>query len=143
MSSNDSIHVEVVQDSLDPEALRALVDVDGCGSIVSFVGLTRGHEGGIRVERLEFDAWEEILPGVLEGLAEQAVEKFGVRSVVMGHRTGSVQPSEPIVCIHVGSVHRAEGFSACSWLISELKNQAPLWKKEVREDGEIWKAGLG
>ena len=95
------------------------------------------------VERLEFDAWEEILPGVLEGLAEQAVEKFGVRSVVMGHRTGSVQPSEPIVCIHVGSVHRAEGFSACSWLISELKNQAPLWKKEVREDGEIWKAGLG
>ncbi|GIS50356.1 MAG: hypothetical protein Ct9H90mP24_6480 [Methanobacteriota archaeon] len=25
----------------------------------------------------------------------------------------------------------------------ELKRQAPLWKKEFREDGEFWKAGLG
>ena len=69
--------------------------------------------------------------------------EFSVQSVVMAHRTGVVLPQEPIVCIHVGSAHRAEGFEACSWLISELKSQAPLWKKEVRADGEIWKAGLG
>jgi len=37
----------------------------------------------------------------------------------------------------------AAGFKACSWLIDELKLQAPLWKKEVRSDGEIWKQGLG
>ena len=52
-------------------------------------------------------------------------------------------PGEPTVCIHVASAHRAEGVEACSWLIDELKRQAPLWKKEVRADGEIWKAGLG
>jgi len=143
MSSTGSVHVEVAEDTLDPEALRALVDADGCGSVISFVGLTRGREDGVRVERLEFDAWGEMLPGVLESLAEQAVDSFGVSSVVMAHRTGSVGPGEPIVCIHVGSAHRAEGFAACSWLISELKGQAPLWKKEVRVDGEVWKAGLG
>ncbi len=143
MSISGSVHVEVAEDTLDPEALRAMVDADGCGSVVSFVGLTRGQEDGVTVERLEFDAWEEMLPGVLEGLAEQAVDRFGVSSVVVAHRTGSVGPGEPIVCIHVGSAHRAEGFAACSWLISELKGQAPLWKKEVRADGEVWKAGLG
>tara|TARA_A100001037_G_scaffold234935_1_gene213738 strand:+ start:1309 stop:1626 length:318 start_codon:yes stop_codon:yes gene_type:complete len=105
--------------------------------------LTRGVDDGITVERLEFDAWEEKLPEVLNNLAELAVDQFGVYSVVMAHRTGSVGPSEPIVCIHVGSAHRSEGFEACSWLIDELKRQAPLWKKEVRSDGEIWKAGLG
>ena len=47
------------------------------------------------------------------------------------------------MCIHVGSAHRAEGCEACSWLIDELKRQAPLWKKEIRADGEIWKTGLG
>ena len=61
----------------------------------------------------------------------------------MSHRTGFVEPGQEIVCIHVGSAHREEGFTACSWLISELKRQAPLWKKEFREDGEFWKAGLG
>ena len=84
-----------------------------------------------------------MLPSVLQRLGLEAVEKFSVHSVVMAHRTGAVHPEEPIVCIHVGSPHRKEGFEACSWLISELKSQAPLWKKEVRADGEIWKSGLG
>ena len=128
---------------LDPETLREMLESEGCGSVVSFVGLTRGEEGGTKVERLEFDAWEERLPGVLNELVERAIELFGVLSVVMAHRTGSVGPGEPIVCIHVASPHRAEGFEACSWLIDELKRQAPLWKKEIRADGEVWKAGLG
>ena len=80
---------------------------------------------------------------MLRSIADQSISKFGVKSVVMAHRIGSVKPDENIVCIHVGSAHRSEGFSACSWLISELKKQAPLWKKEIREDGEFWKAGLG
>ncbi|MEC8954770.1 MAG: molybdenum cofactor biosynthesis protein MoaE [Candidatus Thermoplasmatota archaeon] len=135
--------VRVEEESLDPEALRSLIEAEGCGSVVSFVGLTRGMDDGVEVEKLEFDAWKEMLPSVLQGLGIEAVEKFAVTSVVMAHRTGIVLPEEPIVCIHVGSAHRAEGFEACSWLISELKSQAPLWKKEVRADGEVWKAGLG
>ena len=43
----------------------------------------------------------------------------------------------------MGSKHRDIGFEACSWLITELKSQAPLWKKEVTANGEIWKKGLG
>ncbi len=137
------VRVLVEPEQLDPDRLRQELEVEGCGSMVSFVGLTRGEDGGITVERLEFESWEEKLPDVLNNLAEQAVEQFGVNSVLLAHRTGSVSPGEPIVCIHVASPHRAEGFEACSWLIDELKRQAPLWKKEVRSDGEIWKAGLG
>ncbi|MEC9001338.1 MAG: molybdenum cofactor biosynthesis protein MoaE [Candidatus Thermoplasmatota archaeon] len=137
------VRVLVEPELLDPDSLRRELEVEGCGSVVSFVGLTRGVDDGIPVERLEFDAWEEGLPGVLNGLAEKALDQFGVSSVVLAHRTGAVGPGEPIVCIHIASAHRAEGFEACSWLIDELKRQAPLWKKEVRADGEMWKAGLG
>ena len=81
---------------------------------------------------------------ILQGrLGEEAITKFGITSVAMAHRTGKVGPSEPIVSIHVASPHRAEGFEACSWLIDELKAQAPLWKKEIRADGTVWKGGLG
>ena len=137
------VRVLIEPERLDPERLREMLDADGCGSVVSFVGLTRGEDDGVTVERLEFDAWEGGLPGVLNELAEQALGQFGVSSVVLAHRTGSVGAGEPIVCIHVGSAHRAESFEACSWLIDELKRQAPLWKKEVRADGEVWKTGLG
>lgn len=138
-----AVHIRIEEDRIIPEDLRKLSDFDGCGSIVSFVGLTRPMEDDAVVKRLEFDSWEEQLPLVLQRLAEQAISDFRVISVVISHRTGSVLPNEPIVCIHVGSKHREEGFSACSWLISELKKQAPLWKKEVRDDGVFWKSGLG
>jgi molybdopterin synthase catalytic subunit len=111
--------------------------------VVSFVGLTRGKDNDVLVKRLEFDSWEEKLSLVLQEISESSIEKFDIHSVVIAHRIGSVKPSEPIVCIHVGSKHRDSGFEACSWLITELKSQAPLWKKEVRSDGDIWKQGLG
>ena len=143
MSSSGSIHVDVAVESLDVEALRGELDLSGCGSVVSFVGVTRDMDDGVEVERLEFDAWKEQLPTVLHQLGEQACVQFGVHSVAMAHRTGVVLAGEPIVAIHVASPHRAEGFAACEWLIDEMKAQAPLWKREVRVDGAVWKAGLG
>ena len=103
----------------------------------------RGKEGDADVLRLEFDAWEGKLAAVLDRLAQEAMHDHGVLAVAMSHRIGAVGPNEPIVAIHVGSPHRAEAFSACSWLIDELKRQAPLWKKEVTSEGEQWKEGLG
>ncbi len=138
-----AVHIEVDSKSLDIARLRGMIESKGCGSVVSFVGVTRDFEDGVAVKGLEFDAWDDELPKVLRRIADEAISTFGVNSVVISHRTGYVEPGEEIVCIHVGSPHRAEGFSACSWLISELKNQAPLWKKELREDGEFWKSGLG
>ena len=137
------ILIESAPETLDSDALRSKLDTEGCGSIVSFLGITRGTDAGVDVQHLEFDAWAEKLPIVLHDLASQAIEKFGVYNVAMSHRTGIVLPGENIVCIHVASPHRKEGFAACAWLIDELKSQAPLWKKEVRADGVQWKGGLG
>jgi len=130
-------------ENLDVDALRNELDTENCGAIVSFLGITRGMEGDDEVFRLEFDAWQEKLSATLYRLAESAIEKFSIHSVAMAHRIGSVGPGENIVAIHVASPHRKEAFEGCSWLIDELKKQAPLWKKEVRASGTEWKAGLG
>ena len=91
-----SVRVLIEPERLDPEGLREMLDADGCGSVVSFVGLTRGEDDGVTVERLEFDAWEGKLPGVLNELAEQALGQFGVSSVVLPiapARSSRVSPS--------------------------------------------------
>lgn len=141
--SEESVIVRIEKEILDPNYLRSLIDIEGCGSVVSFVGLTRADDNGIEVKRLEFDSWEEKLTIILSDIAKNSIHKFGVKSVLVAHRIGVVEPTEPIVCIHVSSRHRDVGFQACSWLITQLKLQAPLWKKEVRIDGEVWKQGLG
>ncbi|MBA46415.1 MAG: molybdenum cofactor biosynthesis protein MoaE [Euryarchaeota archaeon] len=139
----DRVTVQVESENLAPNQLLEKLIVSGSGAVVSFTGLTRQQEQGARVFSLDFDAWEEQLPKVLEDLANRSITEFGVESVVIAHRIGSVGPTEPIVSIHVASKHRKEAFEACSWLIDSLKSQAPLWKKENREDGTFWKEGLG
>ena len=139
----DRVTVQVESENLEPNQLLENLIVSDSGAVVSFTGLTRQQEEGVRVFSLDFDAWEEQLPKVLEDLANRSITEFGVESVVIAHRIGSVGPTEPIVSIHVASKHRKEAFQACSWLIDSLKAQAPLWKKENREDGTFWKEGLG
>ncbi|MEC7262049.1 MAG: molybdenum cofactor biosynthesis protein MoaE, partial [Candidatus Thermoplasmatota archaeon] len=129
------IIIEEAPDALDHEALREQLETEGCGAIVSFLGITRGTEGDAEVYALEFDAWQEKLGPVLRDLANQACDTFGALSVAMAHRTGRVEPQESIVSIHVASPHRKEAFRACEWLINELKKQAPLWKREVTSQG--------
>ncbi len=137
------IFIMEAPENLDHQGLLEKLDLTGCGAVVSFLGITRGHDNGIEIYRLEFDAWQDKLSNVLQQLAETAIGNFGITKVAMAHRTGPVKASENIVSIHVASPHRKQAFQACEWLIDELKNQAPIWKKEVSEHGEKWKAGLG
>tara|TARA_B110000003_G_scaffold271991_1_gene307062 strand:- start:468 stop:917 length:450 start_codon:yes stop_codon:yes gene_type:complete len=137
------ILIENAIEKIDSDELKSKMNLDGCGAVVSFLGITRANNDGAEVIQLEFDAWIDKLPSVLHRLAGQAIVDFGVISVAMAHRVGIVKANEDIVAIHVGSAHRKAAFKACEWLIDELKNQAPLWKKEVTDAGEEWKSGLG
>ncbi len=143
MGMDGDIIIRESPTNLDHQSLLESMDLEGCGAIVSFLGITRGFDNGVQIYRLEFDAWQEKLGEVLHGLATEAIDKFSVKKIAMSHRTGSVEAGENIVSIHVASPHRKEAFLACEWLIDELKKQAPIWKKEVSETGEMWKAGLG
>ncbi|MGB1491505.1 MAG: molybdopterin synthase catalytic subunit, partial [Candidatus Poseidoniaceae archaeon] len=117
----EHIFIQEAPESLDVDALRTMLHTEGCGAIVSFIGITRGMDAGEEVLSLEFDAWQEKLSETLHGLAENAMSQFGLHSIAMAHRTGSVGPGENIVAIHVASPHRKEAFEGCSWLIDELK----------------------
>ena len=139
----EDIFIQDAPNSLDINALRKQLNTEGCGAIVSFVGITREMDEGEEVLALEFDSWKEELSSTLRTIAIAAKEKFPIKSIAMAHRTGMVGPQENIVAIFVASPHRKDAFEGCSWLIDELKSQAPLWKKEIKPSGSTWKAGLG
>ena len=137
------VEVIVTESPLDPSNLMTMIDSDGAGAVASFIGLVRASHGDEEVMGLEFEAWGSRLPTVLEEIGKKAVEEQNLKSIVIAHRIGYVEPGETIVCIHVSAIHRAQAFAACSWTIDELKRQAPIWKKEIRSSGEYWIEGLG
>jgi len=58
------------------------------------------------------------------------------------HRVGVLLPGDAAVVIAAAAPHRAAAFRACESCLEQLKQQVPIWKREVYEDGAVW-VGMG
>ena len=74
----------------------------------------------------------------LQKLRAEAIERFGLIDARIVHRLGTVHAGDNIVFIATGAEHRAPALDACRWLIDELKERVPIWKKEITPGGEAW-----
>lgn len=111
-----------------------------CGGINVFIGTVRGQTAGKKVIRLEYEAYERMALKEMGKIAEQALHKWSIGSILIHHRTGVLQVNEVVVVIAVAAPHRQAAFEACRYAIDTLKQTVPIWKKEVFEDGELWVA---
>jgi molybdopterin synthase catalytic subunit len=127
-----------------PLALAEVVEAvagTGHGAVVTFTGDVRGETGGRRVVRLEYEAYGPMAERKLAEIGEAAGREHGARVAIV-HRVGTLAPGEAAVVIAAAAPHRAPAFRACEAAIERLKRDAPIWKREVFEDGSAW-VGLG
>jgi molybdopterin synthase catalytic subunit len=127
--------------SADPLSLDAVVDevrTDKAGAIATFVGTTRVESRGRTVEHLDYEAYEGMAERVMAEIADALKQRYDVCEIAIHHRTGRVDIGEPSVVIAVSAPHRQDALAACKDAIDTLKEQVPLWKKEVYEGGEEW-----
>jgi molybdopterin synthase catalytic subunit len=118
-----------------PDLTSRLTDASA-GGVVTFEGRVRKSNLGREVLRLEYEAYPELAEKEGMTILEEAKEKWGVAEIVAVHRTGILEIGEPAVWIGVASAHRAEAFEACRYVIDELKERVPIWKKEHYADGD-------
>jgi molybdopterin synthase catalytic subunit len=64
--------------------------------------------------------------------------RWNIHKISIVHRIGLVPLEEASVGIAVSASHRNEAFEACRYAIDRLKKSAPIWKKEIFENGEAW-----
>ena len=62
-------------------------------------------------------------------IADDAVEKFQLKSVLLHHRIGFVRAGETSLFLRVSAPHRAAAFEASQWIVDELKQKVPIWKR--------------
>ncbi len=142
---------ELSAQPLDPERARARVSHPSCGAAVVFVGSAREKNRSKDVVRLDYEAFSAMAEAEMACIFRECRQRFGPPAAPSGtdsgelelymlvlHRTGAVEVGEPSVVVAVASPHRDAAFQAARFLIDELKQRVPLWKKELYADGEHW-----
>jgi molybdopterin synthase catalytic subunit len=104
------------------------------GAMALFVGTMRDLNEGDAVTSMTLEYYPEMTQKHLQQIAKDAMDKFDILDVLLMHRVGQIFPSDPIVCVAIWSVHRAEAYDANRFVMENLKAKAPFWKKEVLAD---------
>ena len=147
----DAVDAESVVEALaatEPfETLESLVArvkesprADRSGAIATFTGRVRAKDGpdDEPTEYLEFEKYEGVADERMAALEAELAERDGVQEVELYHRTGVVERGEDIVYVVVLAGHREEAFRTVEDGINRLKDEVPLFKKEVTVDEEFW-----
>ncbi|CAG5070628.1 hypothetical protein DYBT9623_03174 [Dyadobacter sp. CECT 9623] len=112
------------------------------GAHAIFLGQIRADEkeGGV-VSGIEYTAYEEMANDVFYEIREAAFSKFELTCLHIYHSLGLVPTGEISLFIFVSSPHRRAAFEASEFIVEEIKNNAPIFGKElVGEGGDFqWK----
>ncbi|WP_336000576.1 molybdopterin synthase [Halorientalis halophila] len=120
--------------------VKASPRADRAGAIATFTGRVRAKDDpdDAPTEYLAFEKYEGVADDRMETIEAELEEREGVLDVVLHHRTGVVEYGEDIVFVVVLAGHRREAFRTVEDGIDRLKDEVPLFKKEVTVDEEFW-----
>ena len=137
----------LVSGPLDPGIVSTVSSAwlsDGrIGAISSFCGVVRRDltpEGP--VEAIEFSAPAEMAIDQLQNVTKECAESLGDVSplrVYLQHALGRVAVGECPIVIVVGAGHRREAFRLCMDILDTVKQEVPIYGKEIVDGGHRWK----
>ncbi len=119
-------------------AIQALVSGPGKGGIALFVGQVRDHARGRAVTRLEYEAYPSMALRQMQAILAEVEAAHPGTVCALHHRVGALAIGEVAVIAAAGSAHRAAAFDAVRMLIERLKQDVPIWKREIGPDGAAW-----
>lgn len=137
--------VDEVMNVPDFDSLNSLIarikttpGVEKCGAIGIFVGFVRELSGDRWVVRLEYEENPDVFDSKLSEIEDKLKSYPGVVDVRISHRTGKLLPGEDIIYVLVMGEHRKDVWEPLEKSMDIIKEELPIWKKEVYVDGEMW-----
>ncbi len=131
-NTHDAVHrkLTISVEAIDERALIGERSMSpGMGAVVSFAGVVRGVEEGAPIAAIEYEAFTRMVEHQFNLLFDEVERRWPVESVRLTHRVGRVGVGEASLWVEVVAPHRGEAFTACQWLIDEMKRVVPIWKR--------------
>ncbi len=104
------------------------------GACAAFTGSMRDFNQGDSVIGMTLEHYPGMTEKQLEVIIDEAKNRWPLDEALIIHRVGQINPGETIVLTACWSIHRADAFEACRFLMEELKTRAPFWKNEKLAD---------
>jgi len=108
------------------------------GACANFVGSMRAFNAGNQVSQMSLEHYPAMTQQYLDELCAHTIRRWELVDGLIIHRVGQIKPGESIVLTAAWAAHREAAFSACRYMMEELKTNAPFWKKEITDIGERW-----
>lgn len=126
----------IADQPFDTAPLRERLLRDEAGACSIFEGWVRNHNEGRPVHGLRYESYVELAESEGERILAEAVERFSLGEAACVHRIGELAIGDLAVWVGVSAGHRDMAFSACRWVIDEVKARVPIWKHERYADGD-------
>ena len=133
------ILIEIIHDKVDTCRVLDFISTPSAGSILLFNGTVRDNEDAKPVKYLFYEAYNEMAIKEMQKLIERVFEDYEVLKVAIIHRIGRIDIGDISISIGVSSPHRKDSYLASKFLIDNIKETVPIWKKETFEDFDKWK----
>lgn len=124
---------------LNPAHLQRELGDARAGGHVAFEGRVRSRNEGREVRSLEYEAYPELAGKEGDRILAEARAKYAIVSAACVHRVGHLHVGDLAVWVGVTAEHRDAAFSACRYIVDEMKARVPIWKKEHYARGAaVW-----
>jgi molybdopterin synthase catalytic subunit len=137
--SENNVYIEITSEKIDAGKVLNFVSDYSSGSVLLFNGTVRDNDEGKPVKYLFYEAYEEMAVKEIKKLIDAAFNGFRIAKVCIIHRIGKMDAGEISISIGISSPHREDSYSASKFLIDNIKETVPIWKKEIFEEGGKWK----
>ena len=120
----------------DIAPLRAQLLQPQAGAYASFEGWVRNHNDGRAALGLRYEAYIALAEAEGAAIVEDALARFAIADAACVHRVGDLEVGDLAVWVGVSAAHRDAAFTACRWIIDEVKSRVPIWKHERYAAGD-------
>jgi molybdopterin synthase catalytic subunit len=137
----------LASEPINTDELIAAITIPETGAVCVFSGMVRGETGKdgaiLQTQQLEYEAYEPMALAKMRQVADEVRQQWPlVQGIAIVQRVGTLAVGQNTILIACSSGHRDQGcFEAARYGIDRLKEIVPVWKKEVRPDGESWIEG--
>ena len=126
---------KVTIEPLNVQQINDLVKRPTDGAVVTFDGIVRNNFAGRAVRYLEYEAYAEMAERKMIEIGAEVRRKFAIGEIAIVHRLGRLEIGESSIVVAVSAPHRHAAFEACAYAMDRVKEEVPVWKKEVFSDG--------
>jgi len=125
-----------IKSSLIVEYINNLSDDKSAGAHSIFLGQVRNDKINERtIEAIEYSAYVEMAEKEALKIKDIIMSAYtDVNNVVIIHSTGIVKAGELSLFVMVTAGHRDQATRACRHAVEMIKENYPVWKKELFDD---------